>query len=289
MRYEPVIRRHFDVVGTSGSEFLCRCPWHKDGQKPNLYVNREKGVYCCHSCGQKGHLKSVTSALPPPEAADIRARIAAMAEPPPKPTYYPEGWLRQFDFPHPAWEQRGFSPEVITKFKLGYDPFADMLTIPFRNVRGRIVGVIQRRLDNEKPKYRYPKWIKIGHYLFAAWMVRQRHRRLALVEGSIDAVACWDARCPAVALLGSRMTTDQVKVLQRLGTQEVVIMTDRDTPGQEAIFQIHGSLVNSGIAVSVGWYRPYWTDVKDPADLTIQRRRKMFHSSVPYHRWLNGG
>lgn len=300
MRYQSVIEANFDVVSASGEEFLCRCPWHQDGSKPNLYINAVRGCYVCHSCGAKGHLAKLHD-LPPISVTDLKEKIGRLGEVPTPPVYYPEGWLKQYDFPHEYWQQRGITPGSIKRFNLGYDPFSNNLTIPLRDVHNRIMGVIQRVTDNSKPKYRYPKGFPIGRHLFAAWMVRKRHPRLAIVEGSLDAIACWDARIPAVGLLGSRLTKDQAAILGHLGTRHVVLMLDNDAAGrgwpQDApdprtgrprpaagLWQVHDALVGSGILVSVGWYRSYWSD-KDPAALKPDRRRKMFHSALSWRQW----
>lgn len=276
MRYESTIRAHFDVMGTAGDEFICRCRWHEDAGKPNLYINATKGCFLCHVCGHKGHLNSLEK-LPPMQTEDLRDRLKTLKTPVPRPVPKPEGWLRQFGLAHPAWQTR-LSDPIITKFQLGYDPMTDSLTIPFRDEYGVLYGVIQRRLDDQKPKYRYPRGIKIGRYLFGAWVVPPDQKKVALVEGSVDAMACWEARVPALGLLGSRLSDDQVRVLQRLGIRHVVTMTDADKAGQAAIPQIIEALSGTGIAVSIGVYRPYW-NVKDPADLTPTRRRKIYHSA----------
>jgi DNA primase len=276
MRYEALIRQHFDVSGQSGEEFIARCLWHEDGLKPNLYVNGRKGVYICYACGARGHLRSLAKELPPPSSLDLRRRLKPQPER--RPQYLNESVLRQYAFDHPAWYERGLSPEAIRQFNLGYDPVDDVLIIPFRDYRNRLLGVIQRRLDDVKPKYRYPKGVPIGKHLFGAWAL-DGHKKVALVEGSIDAIACWDARIPALAMLGSRLTADQARLLSRLGIRHVVAMTDNDGPGKEAIPQIMEALSGKGIALSVGRYRPYWY-VKDPAELKPDRRRKMYHSAA---------
>jgi Toprim-like/CHC2 zinc finger len=320
--YDQLIRQSFDVVGTSGDEYVCKCPWHDDGKKPNLYINGQKGVYLCHSCGAKGHLRSLGQTLPPMPTQTVRERMAVMNAPPEQPRVLNDDWLKQYDLPHEAWDKR-LSKDIQEEFQLGYDVFQDVLTIPLRDVRGRLMGVITRRLDDLRPKYRYPKNFKIGKHLFAAWKVRNHHQKVAIVEGSVDAIACWEARVPAVALMGSRLTEDQQRVLVRMGVQHIVLMLDNDKAGvgwpthriflqrnarqgqhryrcvgcgrtfqhwskgvHEAAgtYQVHDMLKGSGIMVSVGEYRPYWL-VKDPAALKPDRRRKMFHSAKPWHEW----
>lgn len=285
MRYAPLIEQTFEVVGTSGDEYVCRCPWHNDKGKPNLYVNATKGVYLCMSCGAKGHLRSLRDDLPPPSTQYLRERLKGMTHIPPRVRTYPEGWLKQYDFPHDYWASRGLTKSIVKEFSLGYDPFNDQVTIPMRDEQGRVLGVIRRRLDGGVPKYLYPKGFKIGRYLFGAWKVEQR-RKIALVEGSIDAIACWDARVPALAMLGSRLTADQVAVLSRLGISHVVLLPDNDAAGQKAIQQVIEAIQGAGIALSVGWYRDYWIGCKDPASLKPDRRRKMYHSAPPFHRYV---
>lgn len=279
MLWEDVIRQRFDVQAQSGDEFICRCPWHNDQGKPNLYVNGKKGVWLCHSCGSKGHLRSITQSMPAVKTDGVRKALLEQMSTSSneRPLYKAEGWLKKFDFPHDQWDER-LSPACQERFQVGYDPFTDLLTIPIRDSRGRLLGVITRRLDDLKPKYRYPKGVKIGTLLFASWLIRKRHRKVAIVEGSVDTMACWDARVPALGLLGSRMTEDQRDLLLRLGVQHVVLMLDNDNAGRAGQQQVNEMLQGTGILVSVGVYRSYWGD-KDPSALNADRRRKMFHSA----------
>lgn len=288
MKYEALIRRTFDVQGTSGVEFLCRCPWHNDSGKPNLYINGVKGVYCCHSCGKKGHLRKIAASMPAASTDDIRNRLKLMNERQSNQRrVYSEEWLAQFDNPHRFWERRGFSPAVIKKFHLGYDPIRRVLTIPVRDPRGQLLGVVNRVLTNQKPKYRYPRGFPIGNHLFASWCITDQ-KRVALVEGSLDAVSCWEARVPALGLYGSHITEAQIKLLIRLGIDQVVIFTDNDPPGRAAVAQINDALKGTGILASAAVYRSYWA-AKDPGELAPEQIRKAYHSAkiVPRtKKWL---
>lgn len=283
-RYASVIEAHFDVVSHSGREYLCKCPWHDDSGKPNLYINSASGLFLCMSCGKKGHLDQVGLPTPLQSTEGVRDRLRAMTAKATGPKTYPESWLRQFDFPHPYWtEERGLDAHTVARFGLGYDVQTNRMTLPLRDYRGNILGVTYRRLDDQRPKYINPKGYPLGRHLYGAWLVEEQSK-VALVEGQVDAIKCWSERVPAIALMGSRLTQDQRKVLQRLGIRKVVLMLDNDSAGVKGTVGVYEMLRGSGIQVVAGWYRDYWS-VKDPDGLKGDRLRKMYHSAVPLPSW----
>lgn len=295
MKWERLIQSHFDVVGTSGDEFICRCPWHQDGNKPNLYVNGVKGLYLCHSCNAKGHLSALEDDLPPLDTSDVRNLLKALQKPAEAARTYPESWLAQFTPYHEEWDRRGLSKFIQEKFDLGYDPITNALTIPVRNRYGKLTGVVRRTLEKSKsiPRYHYPRGFRNSETVFGLWLVKQRHTKIAVVEGAIDAISCWDARVPAVAIMGSRIHDGQVEQLARHGVRHVVLMLDNDPAGHgrrkpkpTGKWQVYEALASVGIVVTFGVWRSYWT-AKDPNDLTAQQRKKMFHSSLPWSAYID--
>lgn len=278
MRYEPIIRNTFDVVSVHGSEFLCKCPYHNDSGRPNLYANADKGVFLCHACGAKGRLGDDDL---PPDWKGLLDRLSPDTAALPAPTTYANAWLDQFDYPTPYWGSRGFSEATIRRFQLGYDPLRDHGIIPVRNERYKLVGAIRRDFTWTKgcgrPKYMYPKGFPLSRVLFGSWLLGKGHRKVAIVEGSLDTIACWNARVPALGLLGANLTDKQHQLLHHLGVEHVVLMLDNDRGGEDG--REHFLEKVTGMGVSVAEYRPYW-GVKDPCDLTPQRLRKMFHSAA---------
>ena len=111
MRFSNVIEQVFTVTSVSGSEHLCFCPFHEDTSQGHLYCNGDNGYYICFSCGAKGHVEKLADTLPPLETEDIRSRIMAVSSKKNRrERVYPEGWLRQFNFPTDYWtEERGIS------------------------------------------------------------------------------------------------------------------------------------------------------------------------------------
>lgn len=287
--WDQFIATRFEVLGTSGTERVCRCPWHDDGGKPNLYVNAAKGLYLCHSCGAKGSLATLLDdgeLLPAPSLDDLRTKLyKAQRTGKPALRPKPETTLDRYeDTMHNYWtKNRGFSHATIKSFGLRYDILTDCAIIPIRDPEGRLLGVIERRLDGSKPKYNHPSGFKAGGHLFAAWRAR-RHRRVALCEGPLDAVACWDAHVPAVAMHGARLAEDQAKILKQIGVYNVVIMTDNDDAGRNAIPQIHEALKGSGIQVEVAQYQPDWR-AKDPGELDRRQRHTMFKDALNWRQY----
>lgn len=288
-RWLSVIEKTFQVVSRSGDEVQCVCPWHAD-TSGHLYVNSTKGLYLCMVCGEKGSLESLLKSggmkIPLLRTDDVRSRLSEITKRRSTPRYYPEGWLRQYDVPHPYWTQeRGLSPETVSRWRLGYDPFSDRATIPMRTMHGEIIGVSFRRLDDGRPRYLDPPHYAKGKHLYGAWLLNPEVRTVGLVEGQVDAITSDAARVPALATMGSRLTDDQVKALQHLGIRKVVAMFDNDNAGRKAVVQSYDALRGSGIIFTAGWYRPYW-NVKDPGDMSPQRLRKMFHSGLPILDWI---
>lgn len=325
MRYTEFAERYLDVRSYVGDEALAICPYHRD-TNPSFYFNVIKGVFICHACHEHGNVVSLArhlgvQAFGEPASTDtLRDRLRATrerTEAPTGPHAKTEEWLEGFNYPHPYWSTRNFSDAAVEQFKLGYDPERDQVTIPLRDSYGRVLGVIRRRLDDGRPKYVYPKGFNTGRHLFGAHLVRQnKERKVALVEGSLDAIACRDARVPAIAVLGSRLTNDQSRLLRSLHVRTVVIMFDNDKAGvgfpshpivqgtdtsgrwicricgkestrsgehgATGVWQVREAL--RGMTVLVGRYRDYWLPT-DPEGLKPVQRRKLFHSAKPFHRW----
>lgn len=291
MRYEAVIRTQFKVVSTSGQEFQTICVWHSD-RSGHLYINGVSGLYLCMVCGAKGSLDRLTTRPVVLGSDDVREKLSRLGKKEAPVVTYPEAWLDKFDVEHGYWtEERGLPADVVARFRLGYDPFTDRATIPLRNADGEVLGVTYRRLDGGKPKYLHPKGFPTGKYLFGAWLLTEE-RRVALVEGQVDAIRCWSERVPALGLMGARLTNDQRRTLQRLNIQTAVLMLDNDKAGYKGTLGVAEALEGTGIRVLVGQYRHYWFGkdgevVKDPDSLTGPRLRKQYHSAVGIHEWAS--
>lgn len=285
MQTKDFVNKHLQVHTRTGDEWQCLCPYHDD-TTPSFSINVRLGVFICFACGVKGtmdHLSEHLGVSGPTSAKDesqeierLRAVLDGLSK---TETYLPDNYLDRFRNHHPYWEhERGLSPAIQRLFELGYDPVHDHGIIPIRDFRGRLVGVVRRQFaKGAVPRYLYPRGFKISHHLFGSHLART-HSRIAIVEGSLDCMACWDVGIAAVALLGSKMSSTQRDLLDKINPDFMVVMTDRDEAGQTEAARLNEGF---GIRLMVGEYDKSWVG-KDPADLEPWQRRQMFDSALQH-------
>lgn len=239
-RYVEFARQHLglDVVYSQQATLLC--PFHPDST-PSLRFNLRTGLWICLACDARGNIYQLASHLHvsvidtgvSPEALRRRL-VASKRSGGPRAPWTPETALKRFSS-HPYWsEDRKFSSQTIYKFQLAWDPVTDRLTIPIRDSRGSLQGIIYRRLDDQRPKYSYPKGFARGRSLFGSWFVKGESRTVVLVEGPLDCINLWNAGIPALAILGSSLSPGQITLLGKLSVTTVLVMMDNDAAGEKA-------------------------------------------------------
>jgi DNA primase len=148
---------HYTDLRRNGSQYMGRCPFHEDNS-PSFSVNPHDKVYHCFGCGVGG---DVFKFVQEKEGLDFAASIEFLAdqfnveieyeeldpraqarqqererlfELLERATKFYERTLADSDEAGPAREYlagRGFSPEVLAKFRVGYSPKAwDKLFVP---------------------------------------------------------------------------------------------------------------------------------------------------------------
>ncbi len=256
MRYDSFIQSVLEIKSTSGDEYYCICPFHED-RNPSFAINRQSGLFFCHGCKIKGNsnqlaeLLGTAIVLPLRTIDELEDNINSLTTPTVElenltPELYSVYTGFKCDFYTDSIKNggRGLKTETIEKFGLGYIPEAKECTIPVWSTDGyEFLGVIKRKLEGT-PKYKYPKGMSAADILFASWIVKEEHpHKLAVVEGPLDAIRCWDADIPAVAVLGSHISRTQLKILKELGVDMIYAFGDDDKAGKQLSEQIY-NLVN---------------------------------------------
>lgn len=265
---------HLDVRNVSGDEAQCLCMFHPD-TSPSLYLNLDKGLYVCFACGEGGHVSKIAAKLgvpspdepltrPDPKSRDIspswvrdqtirlqEIRLSQERSVHGGLVVLPERELALFDMEHEYWASRGITDEVVELFGLGYDLLSDAVTVPLRTLGGGYLGVVRRFLDpDHEPRYLYPPGLKKALVLFGAHKAKL-HSKVAIVEGSIDALRCWSLGIPAVAVLGSELSWEQAAMLLSMGCDKLFAIGDGDAAGRKLNAQLKLSFPRACVEVAM--------------------------------------
>lgn len=279
-----------------GQNYWGCCPFHNE-KTPSFSVNEDKGFYHCFGCGEHGDIISFTMKsenIGFVDAIKELADMAGMKLPEFKPRD-PAAVKREesyFDITERAAAEyqkqlftptgavaleyirgRGFTDEMIKKYRLGYAPknnliankfvntkqdvligtglcrrgdygmydfFRDKLMFPIFSARGQVVAFSGRSLDGSEPKYINTADTEIFHKrktIFGFNFAREsihRNNRTIIVEGQIDAIQMQCHGFPeTVAPLGTALTEDHLAILCK-ANRNIVFCFDGDAAGQKA-------------------------------------------------------
>jgi DNA primase len=256
-----------------GVERAFLCPEHGDS-RPSASVNIIKKRWHCFTCHAHGALGG-DALLAEPDYQMMKLWLDnKMAEG----TIYPESWLSRYDAGpvHPYWEER-VGEAAARHFRLGSDAEAAAVTYPLRDPTGGVLGVVRRSLRGEGPKYRYPAGIDVGRLLFN--YTPPAREAVVLVEGALDAIALWRVGVDAFAIYGSRLSVDQVRLIDMIDPEFVYTCYDNDDAGWQAHRETEKAFRHRLVS-RLTWPRAWGKDIDDIGET---RRRKVVDGLVSAH------
>jgi hypothetical protein len=306
-------------------------------QNPSAHVNRDTLLWRCKSCRRAGNLLELVKVARPegveshPQAlswlrehfgevvrkprggsltADLEARLAKARYRPPErrlpneaETIGPQGiFALDWRSDHQAalyMRGRGFAPEVLEDWGVGYDGWTRRVAIPVRDADGLLVGFKGRIVDNSHPaKYmllgdtedRQPRYgLGYGFDMHDARVVlfgldrAKGSKRVALVEGELNVVACHAAGVPAVAPGTTYVTAEQLWLL-RAYFDELVNFYDSDDAGQDAVWgradPVSGNWYPGQVETVARYFRLFVVDDHegDPASMGPTEVRRLYET-----------
>lgn len=164
-------------------------------------------------------------------------------------------------------QSKGLDPKILVTAGLvvtksdgkGYvDRFRDRLMFPIFNISGKIVGFGGRTLNpKEEAKYMnspetpiYQKGKILYGLNFSKDFIRQEGKAI-IVEGYMDFISLFQAAIKnLVASSGTAFTSEQARLLSRY-TQEVFLLFDSDSAGQQAAVRSLDILFDQGFEVKI--------------------------------------
>ena len=192
-------------------------------------MNIIKGKWYCYTCHAHGDLHG-EALLAEPDYEVMKLWLDnKLAEG----TIYPESWLNRYDAgpTHPYWIER-VGVAAAQFFRLGFDSESAAYTYPLRDHAGQVLGIVRRSSGVGGPKYKYPQGVDVGRLLFH--YTPEHREAVVLVEGALDAIALWNIGVDAMAIYGSRLSADQVRLIDRIDPEYIYTAYDMDDAGWEA-------------------------------------------------------
>ncbi|WP_018130520.1 DNA primase [Effusibacillus pohliae] len=160
--------------------------------------------------------------------------------------YAPDRWdvllrfLKKRGFEEELLEQAGLLSASAQQPGRYFDRFRGRVMFPIQDGQGRVIGFGGRALGKGEPKYLNSPETELfqkGRHLFNLHRARQPIRqsgRAILLEGYMDVIMAHQHGIKnVVAVLGTALTAEQAKILQR-NASEILLMYDGDRAGQNA-------------------------------------------------------
>ena len=291
--YDPdQIGEIINVCGIEiGSEldthYLIFCPFHYNKNTPACEVDKEKGLFLCFACGERGTLLDLVmrttnrNYFEASRVISTAAKSIDFASRIEKDIQIKEEFL-QFDNElidrlHndllssekaiAYFKTRNIELDAIKKFKLGYSPKQDMVTVPIYSHTDICVGFVGRSVEGKS--FKNSTGLPRNKVLFNLNNVK--FKDIVIVESSFDAIRLWQLNIPAIATLGANIGKNQINLINKYATRLILAM-DQDEAG--------GSLTrNLNKSVTVPILNMDFPDgVKDIGDMTDDQIVKSFNS-----------
>ena len=282
---EDQVREVISVCGINlGTEldthYLIFCPFHNNRNTPACEIDKEKGLFICFSCGERGTLldlvmrttnrtyfeacRVISSAA---KTQDFIKTIDKAIEEKPEFIEFDSEIIKrlnnallQDERAISYFENRGIEKTSIKFFNLGYSDKQDMVTVPVYTNENICVGFVARSIEGKA--FKNSTGLPRNKVLFNLNNVK--YKRFAIVESSFDVIRLWQLDIPAVATLGSSLGKQQISLIKKY-SNGIIIASDTDEAGNK----LKNNLINNINNVSVLEFPEGCKDIGDMTDEQI--------------------
>ena len=241
-------------VNELDSDIMCTCPIHKGGMEttPSLGVNKDSGVVHCFTCGYKGDIVTLVSDCYDISYSQAYRKLVGhfvysgkrmldidLAPKPTAPTGISNAKVAYYvnrNYPTLAYlNHRGVHTSVAKYFNLGYNPEKDTAMFFVQDLKGNNIYYKERAIS--KKAFFNTSGVRKSDYLYGAYQLLisgwQPNDPVWICESELAALTVWSRGGYAVAIGGSHISNNQLKILYTLGVRRVINGLDRDEAGRE--------------------------------------------------------
>lgn len=183
-------------------------------------------------------------------------------------------------------DSRGIDNASRGKWQLGWCEEEERLIVPAYDERDVFRFLIKRQIaGGGSLKYLYtPGTIKTSILFGACFVDRElvRSEGLVLVEGSLDVIRLHQVGVRnAVAILGTGLSRQQVRLVYRMGARRVYCLFDKDAAGAKNVMDARDKLTKLPLKVCL-----YPKGKSDPAELTKEEAERVMERALPMQAFL---
>jgi DNA primase len=262
--YKFLLSNNIEEIKEIGENYIFRCPFHLE-KNPSFGIHKVKKIYGCFSCGEKGNLVSFISKVLKISFADavnylknennlyindnlefyldrIKNKIKEKDEKILKNDYedmfyLDESILNNYSLKNDYLLKRGFLQSTCDFFNFGftndwYPTHDERITIPVRNEKNKLVGIIGRKIDeySNNEKYLNTYFFPRGKVLYNLNNIKE-YDKVLLVEGPLDVAKCVQNGFEnTVCSFGVMVTKTQEEILYKFN--KIYLMFDNDKAGK---------------------------------------------------------
>ena len=174
-----------------------------------------------------------------------------------------------------------------------YDRFRNRVMFPIFSEGGEIVGFAGRALGDYKPKYLNTPETEMFHKrnILYALNFASKGKTLILCEGYMDVIAMHQAGFTnAVASCGTSFTSEHAHLIESVA-KRLIIATDADTAGRNAVKRVLRVLRECNISIPVRILQIPLEKAKDPDEFILkygaEEFKKYLKGISPFHFQMN--
>lgn len=248
----------------SNNEIRCACPFHKDGQEKHFSfnVNMQKGLWLCHTCGEKGNIVQLVSRLKEISEEDAKELILDEV-----------GFLDVNEIPY-SLEQFSKEKNLPVDFLQQNNVSSAegiYISFPYYDESNNLVKVRYRKHPYSETRF---SWSMDNNptTLYGLWKLNTFEKKyIVLVEGETDALSLWYHNIPALGVPGANaFKQEYAKILEQFDKVYIHLEIQEENDAYKKFLK---AICQSGISYDK-LYKFASRDIdescKDPSDLQIK-------------------
>lgn len=282
-----------EVESEIDSDYIIFCPYHNNNRTPAGEIDKSNGVFFCFSCHKvadliefvmhttgRTYFESARFIKNKETQMDLEKEINQQLYAKPEFIPYDELILKRLnnnltvsDRAKDYFKYRKINSSSWSKFSLGYSEKQDMVIVPVHSPDGIPLGFVGRSIEGKE--FKNTPGLPKSKTLFNLHRVKTADK-VYVVESSFDAIRLDQVGFPAVATLGSNVSSSQIELLQKY-FNNIIVIADNDEAGGNMKTKIIEKL---GSRVSVIKLNKQYKDIGDMDDSSIQELEFQFDKSI---------